>query len=440
MASLSADSWSAGFSEGVITPKLGQAALAGFGRERLPGKAIAPLRLQVLALRDPDGQAAVLICADVLGFDRTTVAAIRFDLQRRYGLGPGSVLLSASHTHWGPAINMRANFSIGSPNAWYVRFLEEQILANVELAWRNFGAAKIDYGAIDFRGIGCNRRVPGPGRRIGWGPYAEGHFDAHTPVLLVQRRKSPRRVVLVGHACHPTSSGLTDRYMPDYPGAMRARIEREWPDARGMFVMGCGADAKVVHRDRAVGKLVFSASPARSRAAGNKLGAAVLRHLREGQPMRVAGRLRTSLATGNLTFGQGPSTATVESMAIDREAYRWGEQWWARQMLAYPDARRRFHYEIQAWRLGEALTLVAMEGEVCSPWGPTIRAMAKTPQAMVVGYANSTCCYIPDRRIVEEGGYEGDSSHRAYLLPAPFTPKVEAEVKRVAAKALAGLD
>jgi hypothetical protein len=36
--------------------------------------------------------------------------------------------------------------------------------------------------------------------------------------------------------------------------------------------------------------------------------------------------------------------------------------------------------------------------------------------------------YIPTARIVREGGYEGDSSHMTYVLPAPFTERVEAEL------------
>ena len=101
-----------------------------------------------------------------------------------------------------------------------------------------------------------------------------------------------------------------------------------------------------------------------------------------------------------------------------------------------PNWSKSFRYDVQVWKFGRQLTVFGMEGEVCSPWGPMLRAMAETENAMVVGYANSTNAYIPDERIVREGGYEGLTSHRAYFQPGPFTENINHEVKDVVARAL----
>ncbi|MHC4581301.1 MAG: hypothetical protein ACYS14_07570, partial [Planctomycetota bacterium] len=82
------------------------------------------------------------------------------------------------------------------------------------------------------------------------------------------------------------------------------------------------------------------------------------------------------------------------------------------------------------------LMIFAMEGEICSPWGPMLRAMAPTAQAAVIGYANGTSSYIPDKQIVREGGYEGLTSQHAYFLPAPFTENIEAEIKQIVIRAI----
>jgi hypothetical protein len=116
-----------------------------------------------------------------------------------------------------------------------------------------------------------------------------------------------------------------------------------------------------------------------------------------------------------------------------------GDSWWAREMLSFPDPRRALPYEAQAWRFGDTLTLVGLESEVCSELGPLARGLAKTPHAAAVAYANACEGYIPTRRIVREGGYEGDTSHRAYLLPARFTPRVEDQFRRIVSRAVAGL-
>jgi hypothetical protein len=110
--------------------------------------------------------------------------------------------------------------------------------------------------------------------------------------------------------------------------------------------------------------------------------------------------------------------------------------WAARQLLALPDNSQSFRYDVQVWKLGNRLTVFGMEGEICSPWGPMLRAMASTEHAMVIGYANSTSSYIPDKRIVQEGGYEGLTSQYAYFLPAPFTENIDYEIKQIVTRAI----
>jgi hypothetical protein len=170
------------------------------------------------------------------------------------------------------------------------------------------------------------------------------------------------------------------------------------------------------------------------------LATAVQAHLETEQMIRLRGELACSLATGHISYGRRWSREELE-----REAYpeptetglrRNWRTWAARQSLALPDASESFRYDVQMWRFGDQLTVFGMEGEICSPWGPILRAMATTKQAMVIGYANSTSSYIPDSQIVKEGGYEGLTSQRAYALPAPFTEDIESEIKGIVARAM----
>jgi hypothetical protein len=43
----------------------------------------------------------------------------------------------------------------------------------------------------------------------------------------------------------------------------------------------------------------------------------------------------------------------------------------------------------------------------------------------VNGYANDAPCYIPSRRVLEEGGYEGGNAMVYYDRPNRFAPAVE---------------
>jgi len=437
-AELDDGGWSVGYAEADITPEPKQVQMSGFGRERYAVGALAPLLTQALVLQDQDNSKAVLIAADVLGFDRVMVEAIRRAITHRHGIPHENIMLAASHTHWGPAIRLNMSYSLGAPNVWYMGLLEDRILANVAAAIERLSPAVIEYGWTDFRGIGCNRRLPVDGE-ITWAPHKEGSFDGHTPILHIKRDAGPQHLLVVGHACHPTSSGTAGKWSPDYPGAMRDSLAK-LPDTKALFVQGCGGDAKIVHEDPETGKLVFSGDPTRARAAGDKLARAVQTYLQAKRMTPLPGKLACSLASGQISYGRRWSREELERRAYpeptENGVRRNWRTWAARQSLVMPDFSESFRYDVQVWILGGQMTVFGMEGEICSPWGPMLRAMARTEQAMVIGYVNSTSSYIPDRQIVQEGGYEGLTSQHAYFLPAPFTEDIESEIKRIVTNAM----
>ncbi len=432
-------SWSVGYAEADITPAPKQVQMSGFGRERYAQGSLAPLLTQVVALRDRDGCIGVLITADILEFDHIMVEAIRRAINYKHNIPVENIMFAASHTHWGPAVRFHISFGVGAPNVWYMGQLEDKILDAVDAAIEGLSPATIEYGSMDFRGIGCNRRRPVNGK-IAWGPYREGSFDGHTPIFRIKRKAMPKQLILVGHACHPTSSGPIQKWSPDYPGAMRDHLVDELPNTKAMFFQGCGGDAKIVHNDPETGKLVFSNDPEQAKAAGEKLAGAVLKHLHTGQLIPLGPQLACSLTTGRISYGERWSQEEIERQAypepVKSGQNRSWQTWAARQSLALPDSSESFRYDVQIWKLGGRLMIFGMEGEICSPWGPMLRAMAPTEQSMVIGYANSTGSYIPDKRIVREGGYEGLTSQQVYFLPAPFTEKIDDEIKQIVTRAI----
>src|ERR1051325_8849597 len=265
--------WFIGYAQGDITPKPGESFMAGFGVERYAVGTLRPLWAQALVICDGP-RTVLLLAADVIGFDPTSVEHIRRAIRARHGLTPASVLLSASHTHWGPAINYRLSFYAGAPNPWYMERLETILLDLADRALNHAGPGSIAYHSLETR-IGHNRRLLDASGRVHWAPNPQGSYDTHTPVLVVTRRRSPRRIVVVGNACHPTSSGMIPKWTTDYPGAMRDSLEDELgDDTRAVFVMGCGGDAKVTHWNPRTRAWEFSASPSRSVTAGRNLARA----------------------------------------------------------------------------------------------------------------------------------------------------------------------
>jgi hypothetical protein len=93
-----------------------------------------------------------------------------------------------------------------------------------DAAVKDLSPASLAYGSCDVRIVMC-RRTPNERGEFFWGPNESGSYDEHTPVLRIMRARSPKQLVLVGHACHPTSTGLVDKWSPDYPGSMRRKLD-----------------------------------------------------------------------------------------------------------------------------------------------------------------------------------------------------------------------
>lgn len=408
--------------------------MAGFAVDRIPKGSLAPLMAQALVLRDRHGRLGAIVTADVIGFDRTSVASMRHELNQQHGIEPQAANFCASHSHWTPATLFSVTLCCGPINPWYVAEIERIIVRLVAQAKAQLAPAQVSYGAVQTN-IGHCRRAPG-GKT--WAPNPQGSYDTHTPVIHVTPHRGGRQIVITSHACHPTSSGAVWKWTPDYPGAFRDRIAKLLGgDARGMFAMGCGGDAKVTQSDPRTGVLAFGNDPRHARAAGRKLadavGAAISRQtLRAAAPM-----LRCGAANGHLTMRRTFSRRRIEQLAVgDRNSH---ETWWARQMIAMPRTNDRFPYGTVAWQFGDDLTMLFLEGEVCSGLAPLARNLAKTPDALAFAYTNAVDAYIPTRQIVREGGYEGERSHRAFFMYGPFTDKIEQEFQRVVRKAVGNI-
>jgi hypothetical protein len=77
-----------------------------------------------------------------------------------------------------------------------------------------------------------------------------------------------------------------------------------------------------------------------------------------------------------------------------------------------------------------------MGGEVVVDYVLRMKKELGPERLWVAGCSNDVFAYIPSRRVLEEGGYEGGGAMAGALLPGPFAPAIEetivARVRRLA--------
>jgi neutral ceramidase len=80
-------------------------------------------------------------------------------------------------------------------------------------------------------------------------------------------------------------------------------------------------------------------------------------------------------------------------------------------------------------------SVIALECEVVSDIGKNIKKIFSNEDVIVLGYSNSSVCYIPTRRILLEGGYESTSFITARLA-GPFVQETEDTIIGISVKML----
>jgi hypothetical protein len=83
---------------------------------------------------------------------------------------------------------------------------------------------------------------------------------------------------------------------------------------------------------------------------------------------------------------------------------------------------------VQVWRFGRDLTLVALGGEVVVDYALRLRREHPGERPWVASYANEVFDYVPSRRVLAEGGYEGGGAMIDYDRPGPFDSSVEEQI------------
>ena len=84
-----------------------------------------------------------------------------------------------------------------------------------------------------------------------------------------------------------------------------------------------------------------------------------------------------------------------------------------------------YPYPVQTWQIGGDIQFVALGGEVVVDYAVRLKAELRGTKTWVAGYSNDVMAYIPSRRVLTEGGYEGGGAMVYYGLPTVWAPEVE---------------
>jgi len=420
--------WLAGVATVDITPRE-RIWLAGWGSRTEPMQGVSQrIFAKALALQDATGARAVLVTADLLGFSRTMTAAIAGRARRRFGLDRSQLILNASHNHSGPVTGDVLPLYFDLPKreyeiiARYTKWLLDQVFEVIGAALRDLKPARLAFGQ-GLAGVGVNRRRAREGGRI-----LPTVVDQDVPVLGVHALRGGLRAVVFGYSCHPTC--IQDgKVNGDWPGYAQAALEEMHPRVPALFVQGCGGDINPLPRFRPglgerYGFIVAAAVEQVLEAQARDQN--ISGHAQGGKLQSLEGPLRTTFAEAELPFLPLPTREELRSLLPGGSAMRRREVGYQLSLLKNGDRRpRSLRYPIHVWQFGDGLKWIALSSEPVADYSLRFKRTYGCEDVWVSGYNDDYWCYIPSRRVWEEGGYEGHTGMLECSLPGPFAPQVE---------------
>ncbi len=209
-----------GASKVDITPEIG-CRLFGYTVNFRSESVHDNLTLTAFAFKYGDAK-ALMISAFVCSIDTKVSDELRAELGKMLDIPAENIIISATHTHTGPAMQDMAGWG-GIDEEYYTSIFKPAIIRASAEAFENLEPVKVAVASGDSY-VGVNRRELRSNNQIRLGQCPWGIFN---PKMTIISFKGENGVVanIISYGCHCTASGRSHEISRDWPGEMIDKIE-----------------------------------------------------------------------------------------------------------------------------------------------------------------------------------------------------------------------
>jgi hypothetical protein len=410
-----------------VTPPVGY-DLGGYGDRSGPSRGqFAALRCHVVVFDDGVRPAGIATC-DLLFATHDLTRLTREAVAASLGWAPDQVMVTATHTHSGPAALTLAQ------DAGYVEQVARKIAGAIQEAYAARTAATLTYAEASVESISQNRRDPA------------GPIEPLARILTARSAADGTVSTIVNYACHATVlEGDNLEMSPDFPGTT-VDVVAQSAGGRALYLQGCAgninpvwtrhdhaeasrigtilglAAARAVHEAAPLGhgqwvrNLSWSEdAPAEPRgcrlvAAGPLATASVPVSLPRRTRLPVE-EVDAALVRAREELRDAPSrsrelTPAVAALQMETLYTRYTYPYAVKATDPAEQAADTESTEVQVLRIGPDTAIVGIPGEPFIEIADEIRRRSGLRDVLVAGYANEAVGYLPVSSQFSLGGYE----------------------------------
>jgi len=374
--------------------------------------------LYVRALLLDDGQQQILLLSlDLLFHDRQLTEQVQAYANEQFGVAREHVFVSYSHTHGGPAV--RGYDDPSQHSEAYERFLLQRIFSCINRTMVNRFEGTLHYGSVEGD-WNINRRRPVEGR-IENRPNPDGPKDDKLQLLQVRDLDGNVRIVLFNYACHPVTVRDTPVLSGDFPARICHLLEAECFGSTAIFFQGAGGNSRP--KNTAKGSQFVTCTFAEMDEMAVAMVQSIKRLLFQGKLTQVHPNLAAVQFEVSLQVDPF-AKSDIAHMAGDPDVYPGIRRIAAELLERYDRTSDEARLAAGLIRLSEDTWIALLGGEPCFEVKEKLEAALNVRQLLFIGYMDATA-YIPDDKIIAEGGYEAAESALEYGLKGGFKQGID---------------
>lgn len=425
-----------GIKQANITPPVGYAHYRGVSSgisDSLYAKAVV--------FRDGDHTFAFIVC-DLLWIERDLSSQVRQLIHQQTGIPYGHILLSATHTHNGPAYHFNIRELNGTnrladhrdpliEDKAYEDWLPLQIASAAAIAYEQAEECKLETLNLQVDDLSFNRRFSMLNGTVRMNPGMAnpaldrpvGLVDPTFSVMLIRRLSDGQATGCIANfGLHADTFG-GDTFGADFPGYLGANL-REYFGDDFIAVFATGPCGDINHIDF-LGKRPRLKSP----QIGKRLSDEILGHLDGFKPEDTRFQTASTQVFAPLQDYTEEALIWASTDPLDSiypEArfltYRRSLKTKSLQRLrstgeAIPPSISGAPWTlpllVQVFKVSDQTAIVGMPGELFAQFGKMVRDASPFKNTLIVELTHCHIAYVPTVEAFSQGGYEAINSRLA---------------------------